>query len=57
MTLVSKERLVAEKEITGYRFDIIEKVLWLMEILNAVASDPFLSDKIVLKGGTALNLF
>ncbi|MCW5588265.1 MAG: nucleotidyl transferase AbiEii/AbiGii toxin family protein [Legionellales bacterium] len=55
--ILSKERLLKEKQISGYRQEIIEKVIWLMEILNAIANDSYLSTRLALKGGTALNLF
>lgn len=55
--ILSKERLLKEKKNTGYRQEIIEKVVWLMEMLNAIVEDSFLSSRLALKGGTALNLF
>ena len=36
---------------------MVEKVLHLLNLLNALNSHPFLKGKWVLKGGTALNLF
>ena len=42
---------------TGFRQDVIEKVVRLMSLLNAVGSHPYLKGRVVLKGGTALNLF
>ena len=47
--------LIAEK--TGFRIEMIEKVLLLINLLNTLNSHPFLKGKWVLKGGTALNLF
>jgi len=55
--ILSKERLVKEQKATGYRQEMIEKVVWLISILNSIAEDSFLKTKFVLKGGTALNLF
>lgn len=55
--IVSKEQLLKEKQASGYRQEIIEKVIWLMEILNAIADDSYLTTRLALKGGTALNLF
>jgi predicted nucleotidyltransferase component of viral defense system len=55
--ILSKERLVKEQKATGYRQEMIEKVVWLISILNSIADDSFLKTKFVLKGGTALNLF
>ena len=50
----SLQRLVNE---TGYQSRMLEKVLRLLDLLQAIASDQTLSDRLVLKGGTALNLF
>lgn len=55
--MISKERLAKEKRNSGYRQEIIEKVIWLMEILSAIADDSYLRTRLALKGGTALNLF
>jgi len=55
--ILSKERLLKEKKNSGYRQEIIEKVVWLMELLNAIAADSYLASRLALKGGTALNLF
>src|SRR5258708_4375600 len=42
---------------TGFPADNLEKVLRLPELLTELHKHPFLSGKLVLKGGTALNLF
>ncbi len=42
---------------TGFRFNALEKVIRLTDVLNDIFKHPFLSDVFVLKGGTALNLF
>ena len=55
--ILSKQRLLKEKKDSGYRQEIIEKVVWLMELLSAIADDSFLATRLALKGGTALNLF
>ena len=34
----------------------LEKVLRLLDLLQEIARDRILSDRLVLKGGTALNL-
>jgi len=44
-------------EVTGFRAGMVEKVLHLMNLLNALNSHPFLKGKWILKGGTALNMF
>lgn len=54
---ISSEQLQREATATGFRPEILEKVWHLMTILNAVNEHFFLSGKLVLKGGTALNLF
>ncbi|MCL6087526.1 MAG: nucleotidyl transferase AbiEii/AbiGii toxin family protein [Actinobacteria bacterium] len=56
MRLIESDILpIAEK--TGFRIEMIEKVLLLINLLNNLNSHPFLKRKWVLKGGTALNLF
>ena len=42
---------------TGHQLGTLEKVLRLMDLLQEIAGDPDLSDRLALKGGTALNLF
>ena len=54
---ISPEKLAAQGEATGFRPDVLEKVAHLLELLNAMRSHPYLRGKLVLKGGTALNLF
>lgn len=54
---ISAEKLDAEAEATGFRRDVLEKVAHLLGLLDAIRGHPFLEDKLVLKGGTALNLF
>ena len=54
---ISPEKLAAEAEATGFRPDVLEKVAHLLGLLDAMRSHPFLKGKLVLKGGTALNLF
>ena len=41
----------------GFRPEHVEKVLWLLDLLDGLMRHPFLADKLALKGGTALNLF
>ena len=41
----------------GFDPGVVEKVLHLVHLLNALNSHPWLRGKWVLKGGTALNLF
>jgi len=54
---LSTEKLVAEAESTGFRPEVLEKVAHLLGLLDTLQSHPFLKKKLVLKGGTALNLF
>jgi predicted nucleotidyltransferase component of viral defense system len=54
---ISRERLLAEAETTGFRAEILEKVFHLFRLLEGFRSHPFLKDRLALKGGTALNLF
>jgi predicted nucleotidyltransferase component of viral defense system len=42
---------------TGFREEIVEKVLYLEAILDQLGRHPDLDGKWTLKGGTALNLF
>ena len=53
----SRELLVQKAQETGFRPEILEKVLQLLHLLESFLSHPYLKDRIVLKGGTALNLF
>lgn len=48
------QRLVAS---TGFRGEVLEKVIRLLELLDGIRAHPFLQSRVVLKGGTALNLF
>lgn len=42
---------------TGFRAEILEKVIRLLDLLNAFSDDDYLKPRMALKGGTALNLF
>ncbi len=55
--MISRETLIIESNRTGFRAEILEKVIRLMDLLNSFVDDEFLRSRIVLKGGTALNLF
>jgi predicted nucleotidyltransferase component of viral defense system len=54
---VSRERILAEAKATGFRPEVLEKVIQLVGLLEAIRAHPFLKDRLALKGGTALNLF
>ena len=53
--IVSRETLL--KQAGDYRPEILEKVLYLMRLLELLNGHPYLKNRLVLKGGTALNLF
>lgn len=55
--ILSKQQLQREASSTGFKMEHLEKVFLLMNLLSDFATFPQLRDKIVLKGGTALNLF
>lgn len=54
---ISRERLLRESEATGFRPEVLEKVMHLLSLLAGFGRHPFLQERIALKGGTALNLF
>jgi len=54
---ISRESLLREAEDMGFEPAILEKVWRLMGILDEINIHPFLKERLVLKGGTALNLF
>lgn len=54
---ISVERLQAEAEATGFRAEVLEKVIQLLHLLGTIQTHPYLRGKLALKGGTALNLF
>jgi predicted nucleotidyltransferase component of viral defense system len=41
----------------GFRAEMLEKVIRLIDLLNELFDNNFLRQRLVLKGGTALNLF
>jgi predicted nucleotidyltransferase component of viral defense system len=55
--LNSKEELLQEARRLGYKPEILEKVYRLLDIFRQMLSIPYLKERVVLKGGTALNLF
>jgi predicted nucleotidyltransferase component of viral defense system len=54
---ISRRRLLDQAQSTGFRPEVLEKVIQLLNLLQGFYNHPFLKDKLVLKGGTALNLF
>ncbi len=55
--IFSASEVLPLARLTGYKADLIEKVMHLLHLLNGLNTHPYLKDKWVLKGGTALNLF
>jgi predicted nucleotidyltransferase component of viral defense system len=54
---ISSNRLNEIAAETGFRPDSLEKVIRLLDLLNQIVENKTVKDKLVLKGGTALNLF
>ena len=54
---ISREKLHREAQATGFRPEILEKVIQLLNLLEAIQGHPFIEGRLALKGGTALNLF
>jgi hypothetical protein len=55
--IFSSSEVLPIAEATGFRAEMIEKVLHLLNLLDRLNRHPRLKGKWVLKGGTALNLF
>jgi predicted nucleotidyltransferase component of viral defense system len=55
--LNSKEQLMSHARAAGYKPENLEKVHRLLDVFQQIMSVPFLKERMVLKGGTALNLF
>lgn len=53
-SLQSLQRLATD---TGHQPGTLEKVIRLLDLLQAISDDPALTDRVALKGGTALNVF
>jgi hypothetical protein len=54
---MSKNNLLKEAQQKGYKPEMLEKVLFLMSFLERMNQIEYLREHLVLKGGTALNLF
>ncbi len=54
---ISRERLLKEATVHGFRPEILEKAFQMLLLLKSFFAHPFLKDRFALKGGTALNLF
>ena len=57
MALPSARTLQRLANETGYQSGTLEKALRLLDLLREIARDPILSERLALKGGTALNVF
>ena len=55
--MFSSSEILPAAESTGFKAEMVEKVLHLLNLLTTLNSHPFLKGKWALKGGTALNLF
>lgn len=54
---ISREQLLKQATLTGFKAEMLEKVWHLIGILDGINAHPYLQNRLVLKGGTALNLF
>src|SRR3990167_10627020 len=57
MLRMSEQELRVEAKSHGYRTEMLEKVYHLLNLLDEFMAVPYLADRLVLKGGTAINLF
>ncbi len=57
MLRISDTELKQNARSNGYRPEMLEKVYHLLDLLDEFMAVPYLSDRLVLKGGTAINLF
>lgn len=57
MLTISKNDLQTKAKSNGYRPEILEKVLRLLDLLEQINNVPYLQERLTLKGGTAINLF
>lgn len=57
MITITEQQLKKEAKSRGYRPEMLEKVYRLLDLLNIFMNTPFLKERLVLKGGTAINLF
>lgn len=57
MAAPSAQTLQRLADETGHQPGTLEKVMRLLDMLQEITRDPVLSERLVLKGGTALNVF
>jgi predicted nucleotidyltransferase component of viral defense system len=55
--MISKKTIMQDAKDNDYKPEILEKVFVLLKTLEQFMTIPFLRNQLVLKGGTALNLF
>ncbi len=55
--MLGREDLLREAATSGFEAEPLEKAIRLLELTEALHRHPFLKHRLVLKGGTALNLF
>lgn len=55
--MLSEQILKNEAKQHGYRPEILEKVYRLLDLIEIFMDTPYLKKRLVLKGGTAINLF
>jgi len=55
--MLTEGELQREAAAAGFRVEVLEKVIRLVDLLETLRSHPFLKPRVALKGGTALNLF
>jgi hypothetical protein len=51
------EGITTKLDFTGFRPEAVDKVRHLLVVLNRIDGHPYLSSRVCLHGGTALNLF
>ena len=51
---ISREKLLIQAELTGFRAEILEKVIYLLSLLEALNSHPFLKGRVRVKGWNRL---
>ena len=52
----TKKEIVMLAQELNVQKQTLEKVLWLIDVLDFINTDKYLKEKLALKGGTAINL-
>jgi predicted nucleotidyltransferase component of viral defense system len=55
--MLTHAEIIRESSALGFRPEPFEKAIHVLELLDALCRHPFLKERVVLKGGTALNAF